>query len=110
MVGGGAKKLFKKILICIVLGVNLGFTRIQFFQHMFLKKTKKEPRGGPFLNMSKNEKKNFFFHLTKYAYLRHSMTRNYWYSNFRNSTLAALPFTVRPSQNINSLLFDNACR
>jgi len=32
------KKLLKKILICIV------FTRIQFFQHMFLKKTKKEPR------------------------------------------------------------------
>ena len=42
--GGGAKKLLKKILICIVLGVYLGFTRIQFFQHMFLKKTKKEPR------------------------------------------------------------------
>ena len=35
------KKLLKKILICIVLGVYLGFTRIQFFQHMFLKKTKK---------------------------------------------------------------------
>jgi hypothetical protein len=44
MAGGGTKKLLKKILICIVLGVNLGFTRIQFFQHMFLKKTKKEPR------------------------------------------------------------------
>jgi hypothetical protein len=59
---GGARKLLKKILICIVLGVNLGFTRIQFFQHMFLKKTKKEPRGQIYdlfdLENSKILKKN----------------------------------------------------
>ena len=44
MVGGGQKKLLKMNLICVVRGVILRFTRIQFFQHMFLKK-KKKPRA-----------------------------------------------------------------
>jgi hypothetical protein len=40
----GKKELLKTNLICVVRGVILGFTRIQFFQHMFPKKKKKKTR------------------------------------------------------------------
>ena len=68
MVGGGAKKLLKKILICIVLGVNLGFTRIQFFQHMFLKKTKKEPHAQPYNLFVKKNAHFFVLYLKSYLH------------------------------------------
>ncbi len=45
---GGVKKIVKNVFNLCCKGVTLGFTRVQFFQHMFLKKKKKNPVVIPF--------------------------------------------------------------